>query len=74
MCAQVFKRRKEEGVEELIAPQIAGNADGRSRGESVHRGTAALMAARRGGSVHGGANYWRIMRAAATAAKWNNRE
>ena len=40
----------------------------------MHRGTAALMAGRRGESVHGGGNYWRIMRAAATAAKWNNRE
>ena len=45
-----------------------------SRGESVHGGANALMAGRRSGSAHGGSNYWRIMRAAATAAKWRNRE
>ena len=42
---------------------------GRARGESVHGGTDALLA----GSVHGDRSYWRIMRAAAAAAKFRNR-
>jgi hypothetical protein len=46
----------------------------RSRGESVHGGASALLHDKRGGSVHGGRTYWRVLRAAATAAKWHNRE
>ena len=40
----------------------------------MHGGASALLHDKRGGSVHGGRTYWRVLRAAATAAKWHNRE
>ena len=40
----------------------------------MHGGASALLHDQRGGSVHGGRTYWRILRAAATAAKWHNSE
>lgn len=46
----------------------------RARGESVHGGASALLHDQRGGSMHGGRTYWRILRAAATAAKWHSSE
>ncbi|CAL5220717.1 g2773 [Coccomyxa viridis] len=62
----------------LLGRISAGSAHGgleyyRSRGESVHGGASALLHDQRGGSVHGGRTYWRILRAAATAAKWHSR-
>jgi hypothetical protein len=39
----------------------------------VHGAANAMLHDRHGKSVHGGGNYWRILRAAATAAKWHNR-
>ncbi len=44
----------------------------RVRGESVHGAANAMLHDRHGKSLHGGGNYWRILRAAATAAKWHN--
>lgn len=40
----------------------------------MHGGASALLHDKRAGSVHGGRTYWRVLRAAATAAKWHNRE
>ncbi|CAK0783368.1 hypothetical protein CVIRNUC_006567 [Coccomyxa viridis] len=62
----------------LLGRISAGSAHGgleyyRSRGESVHGGASVLLHDRRGGSMHGGRTYWRILRAAATAAKWQHR-
>ena len=45
----------------------------RARGESVHGGADALAAGVLTGSMHGARSYWRIMRAAAAAAKLRNR-
>jgi len=39
----------------------------------VHGGADALEAGALAGSVHGARSYWRIMRAAAAAAKFRNR-
>ena len=40
----------------------------------MHGGASALLHDKRGGSVHGGRTYWRILRAAASAAKWQHSE
>ncbi|KAK9904983.1 hypothetical protein WJX75_007021 [Coccomyxa subellipsoidea] len=61
----------------LLGRVSAGSAHGgleyyRVRGESVHGAANAMLHDRHGKSVHGGGNYWRILRAAATAAKWHN--
>lgn len=43
----------------------------RARGESVHGGKQALELSEAGHtSVHGGSNYWRMMRATAAALRW----
>ncbi|BDA49651.1 probable calcium-dependent protein kinase 17 at N-terminal half [Coccomyxa sp. Obi] len=62
----------------LLGRISAGSAHGgleyyRARGESVHGAANAMLHDRHGRSVHGGRNYWRILRAAATAAKWHSR-
>lgn len=40
----------------------------------MHGAANAMLHDRHGRSVHGGRNYWRILRAAATAAKWHSRK
>lgn len=59
-----------------LLDRLSGSAHGgleyyRARGDSVHKGQSYLAHESKSESVHGGGNYWAIMRAAAAAARWN---
>ncbi|KAK9840536.1 hypothetical protein WJX81_000242 [Elliptochloris bilobata] len=66
-------RRAGPGGGAIEGPRLLGRVSAGVRGESVHGGADALSAGALAGSVHGARSYWRIMRAAAAAAKFRTR-